>query len=30
VPAEIDDPVDAAAWGYDWPVEAYRQLEVRR
>lgn len=30
VPAEIDDPIEAAAWTYDWPVAAYRQLEVRR
>ena len=30
VPAHHDDPVAAAADLYGWPVEAYRQLEVRR
>ena len=30
VPAHHNDPVAAAADLYGWPVEAYRQLEVRR
>ncbi|WP_194819886.1 DUF6745 domain-containing protein [Nocardia sp. XZ_19_385] len=30
VPAHYDDPVSAAASLYDIPVEAYRQLEIRR
>lgn len=30
VPASINDPVHAAAWTFDWPVAAYRGLEVRR
>ena len=30
VPARIDDPIAAAAWTYDWPIEAYRRLEARR
>jgi len=29
VPAEISDPIEAAAWTYDWPVAAYRQLARR-
>jgi hypothetical protein len=30
VPADLVDPVAAAAWTVDWPVQAYRDLEVRR
>jgi hypothetical protein len=30
VPAHHKDPISAAADLYDWPVEAYRRLEVRR
>ena len=29
VPAEIDSPVEAAAWQYGVPVEIYRQLQRR-
>jgi hypothetical protein len=29
VPASFTDPVAAAAWTYDWPVEAYRRLARR-
>ncbi len=30
VPADISDPVEAAAWTYGWTAGQYRQLEVRR
>jgi hypothetical protein len=30
VPAHHTDPVEAAAELYGWPVEAYRQLQIRR
>ena len=30
VPAHIADPVEAAAWTFDFPIQAYRALEVRR
>jgi hypothetical protein len=29
VPAEIDDPIAAAAWTYNWPTAAYRKLARR-
>lgn len=30
VPATINDPIEAAAWTYNWPKEDYEQLEIRR
>jgi hypothetical protein len=29
VPARLDDPIAAAAWQYDCPVEVYRALQRR-
>jgi hypothetical protein len=29
VPGHLDDPVEAAAWQYDCPVDVYRTLQRR-